>query len=73
MKIAQTTGGKFYRAANENELEHIYGTINELEKTAFAPSTSVTRSDCYHPFLVGTLVLLLMGLLLEKIFLIKVP
>lgn len=73
MEIAQLTGGKFYRAKNEAELEKIYDTINELEKTAFAPSSSINRTDIYHPFLFIALCCLLLGLVFEKIFLIKVP
>ncbi len=73
MEIANATGGKFYRATNEAELTQIYDTINELEKTQFAPSSSVDRSDCYHPFLLWALVCTLAAFLLEKLFLIKVP
>ena len=73
LEIAQRTGGKFYRANNETELKQIYDKINELEKTEFSPSTAIHRTDTYKRFLWLALCLLLMGLVLEKIFLIKVP
>ncbi len=73
MEIADATGGKFYRAKNEAELEKIYDTINELEKTTFAPSSTVDRSDYYHPFLLLALACALAAYILEKLFLIKVP
>lgn len=73
MEIAKATGGKFYRAKNEAELEKIYNTINELEKTAFAPSSMVNRTDMYQPFLILALVLALAAFVLEKLLLIKVP
>ena len=73
LEIAQRTGGKFYRANNEDELEKIYDTINELEKTEFAPSTTVNRTDAYQPFLWLALCFLFLGLVFEKLFLIKVP
>lgn len=73
MEIANATGGKFYRAKNEAELEKIYDTINELEKTTFAPSSTVDRSDYYHPFLLLALACALAAYILEKLFLIKVP
>lgn len=73
MEIADATGGKFYRAKNEAELAKIYDTINELEKTEFAPSSTVNRSDYYQPFLLMALVLALAAFVLEKLFLIKVP
>lgn len=73
LEIAQLTGGKFYRAKNEAELNQIYDTINELEKTKFTPSTNINRTDEYQPLLLLALCFLLAGLLMEKIFLIKVP
>ena len=73
MEIAKETGGKFYRAKNEAELEKIYNTINELEKTAFAPSSMVNRTDMYQPFLILALILVLVAFVSEKLLLIKVP
>ena len=73
LEIATTTGGRFYRAKNEDELSQIYDTINELEKTEFAPSATIHRADVYQPLLLLALVLLAAGLVLEKLFLIKVP
>ena len=73
LEIAQRTGGKFYRAKNEQELEKIYDTINELEKTEFTPSTSVNRTDAYQALLLLALCAVLLGLVFEKVFLIKVP
>ena len=73
MEIAKETGGKFYRAKNEAELEQIYNTINELEKTAFAPSSLINRTDMYQPFLFLALILALLAFFLEKLVFIKVP
>lgn len=73
MEITALTGGKFYRAKNELELAQIYETINQLEKTEFTHSLKINQSDIYPPFLIWGLVLLALGFLLEKIFLIKVP
>ncbi|MBR4592722.1 MAG: VWA domain-containing protein [Elusimicrobiaceae bacterium] len=73
MEIAAATGGKFYRAKNEAELAQIYDTINELEKTEFTVSKSINRTDRYRNLLLLALCFILAGLLLEKIFLIKVP
>ena len=73
LEIASMTGGQFYRAKNEAELTKIYDTINELEKTEFTPSSNVHRTDEYRALLQLALCFLGLGLLLEKIFLIKVP
>ena len=73
MEIAQTTGGQFYRAKNEAELEKIYDKINELEKTEFTTSSIIQRTDSYQSLLLAAVYLVLLGLILEKLLLIKVP
>ena len=73
MEIAQTTGGQFYRAKNEAELEKIYDKINELEKTEFTTSSIIQRTDSYQFLLLAAVYLILLGLILEKLLLIKVP
>lgn len=73
MNIAKATGGAFYRAKNEVELQDIYNKINELEKTDFTQSARVSRSDAYRPFLLAGLALLALGVFLRKLILIKVP
>lgn len=73
MNIAKATGGEFYRAKNEVELQDIYNKINELEKTDFTQSARVSRSDAYRPFLLAGLALLALGVFLRKLILIKVP
>ena len=73
MEIAQTTGGQFYRAKNEAELEKIYDKINELEKTEVTTSSIIQRTDSYQSLLLAAVYLVLLGLILEKLLLIKVP
>ena len=73
LEIADATGGKFFRAKNEAELAKIYDMINELEKTQFAPNSTVNRTDFYHPLLLAALILAGAAFVLEKLFLIKVP
>ncbi len=73
MEIAKATGGKFYRAKNEMELQTIYDTINELEKTDFTQAARVSQNDAYRPFLLAGLALLLLAVLLRKLIFIKVP
>ena len=58
-EIAATTGGKFYRAFSERDLEAIYAEIDRLEKTKIEVST-VKRSTDYFHWLIGVAVLLLL-------------
>ena len=73
MNIAKETGGAFYRAKDEQELQEIYNKINELEKTDFTQSTRVSHYDAYRPFLLVGLLLLLLGGILSKLFFIRIP
>lgn len=73
MEIAQTTGGQFYRAQNEQQLKEIYDKINELEKTTFTPPSVIYAQDRFAPFLWAALVLLLLAAVLEKVLLIRIP
>ena len=73
LEIAQTTGGQFYRAQNAQQLNEIYNTINELEKTKFSPQVTLHQQDRFTPFLLAALCALLGAILLEKLFLIRIP
>lgn len=73
LEIAQTTGGQFYRAQNNQELTQIYDKINQLEKTAFAPPSILYTQDRFTPFIWLALAALLLAFVLEKLFFIKVP
>lgn len=73
LKIAQVCGGKFFRAQNAAQLSEIYDQINELEKTAFTPPSSLHQQDRFAGFLWAALAALLGALILEKLFLIRIP
>ncbi len=73
LEIAQTTGGQFYRAQNTQQLNEIYNTINELEKTKFTPQVTVHMQDQFIPLLLLALLILAGAVVLEKLFLIRIP
>lgn len=58
-EIASTTGGKFYRAFSERDLEAIYAEIDRLEKTKIEIST-VRHTTDYFQWLLGAGVFLLL-------------
>ncbi len=62
-EIAATTGGKFYRAFSERDLEAIYAEIDRLEKTKIEVSTVRRTSDYFHWFIGAAVVLLLIEIL----------
>ncbi len=72
-EIAKITGGEFFRARNNLELETIYSKINDLEKTEFNQSINVEYDEKYGNYLLISLLLILFGLIFEKLIFIKVP
>ncbi len=59
-EIAATTGGKYYRATNNEKLEEIYEEIDSLEKTEIEEFQFTNFDEKYRPFLLlGGLFLIL--------------
>lgn len=71
--IANTTGGKFFRAHNSKELESIYSTIDELEKTEIKTVSYTTWAEKFFPWLIAGFILLIIEILLSNTFYRKVP
>ncbi len=57
-KIADTTGGNYFRAADTEALQKIYGQINKLEKSSAETRTYAVRRPLYRYPLGGALILL---------------
>lgn len=54
-EIAQLTGGQYFRARNQQELQHIYDTINQLEPISQVTQTWRPQSEWFHYPLMLTL------------------
>jgi Ca-activated chloride channel family protein len=72
-EIASITGGKFYRATNNKELEQIYEDISKLEKSRIMVTNYTKRHEAYHIFALIAIVALLLELLLSNTLLRKIP
>lgn len=72
-KIADLTGGKFYRAEDSNRLEEVYSEINRLEKREEPKSEVVDYRELYPWFLAPALALMTLNALLERTLLQEVP
>jgi len=46
-KIAQTTGGRYFRATDTASLQSIYETINQLERTPFRAPLYLDYDELY--------------------------
>jgi Ca-activated chloride channel homolog len=63
--IAQSTGGRYYRATNAQELEQIYGEIDRLEKSRIDVTTFKRRSEAFANWAMLGLILLTLELVLR--------
>lgn len=72
-KIADKTGGKYFRATNKNKLEDIYTEINKLEKTKIEVKNFSKKNEMYLSFGVLALLLLLLELILRYTVLRIIP
>lgn len=66
--IAKKTGGKYFRATNNQSLEKIYGEIDELEKTEIEVTSIKRYKEVFHPYALLALVLLAFDLILRQTF-----
>lgn len=59
-KIAEMTGGKYFRATDNNSLRRIYGDIDKLEKTEIDVTTISRYSEKFYPFVFFALICLVL-------------
>jgi Ca-activated chloride channel homolog len=59
-QIASGTGGRYYRAEENRQLENIYKTIDELERSEIKMTGYTPKKELFLPFVVLALMLLLM-------------
>lgn len=71
--IANTTGGKYFRATNNQALREIYEEIGELEKTKIEERIYTNYEERYAGFLFPGLALILLDILLSTTLLRRFP
>ena len=64
-QIAETTGGKYFRATSNTKLEEIYAEINKLEKTEIEETKYKSYNELFRPLILAAFGLLLFELLLR--------
>lgn len=72
-EIAHETGGAYYRAKDEETLTKIFNEINELETTDFEQDKFKQYIELAYPIMKLALILLLIGLFLDKYYYIQIP
>jgi Ca-activated chloride channel homolog len=64
-KISSETGGKYFRATNNKELENIYGEIDKLEKTKVEITSYRRFAEHFFPFAILALACMLLEIVLR--------
>lgn len=72
-KIAERTGGKYFRADSADTLRNIYREIDQLEKTLIDSRRHHRHQDVYHWFLAGALLTFTLELLLGNTLWRRLP
>ncbi|GAA4311807.1 VWA domain-containing protein [Mucilaginibacter gynuensis] len=68
-KIASITGGKYFRATNNQSLKNIYERIDKMEKAKIDVTQYHKKTECFLPFAIAALVFLLLEFLSKNTFL----
>ncbi len=64
-QIADITGGKYFRATDNEKLKAIYGQIDQLEKAKIAVTHYQQKTERFFPFALAALLLLLIDFTLR--------
>ena len=72
-KIAERTGGKYFRADSSRKLMEIYNDIDELEKTEVEVERYFNYDELFYYFVLAGLVFLLLELILANSVWLKLP
>ena len=71
--IAETTGGLFYAATNNDKLRDIYNDIDRLERVKLKNHNYSRRYEAFMPFALALLLSLLIEMLLRITILRRIP
>ncbi|MCP4566030.1 MAG: VWA domain-containing protein [FCB group bacterium] len=72
-QIADITGGKYFRARSEAELEQVYTEIDAMEKTEIKVHEYMQYDELFFQWLLIGFILLLAELLLSQTYFRKIP
>ena len=72
-KISTETGGQYFRAQKNAELDAIYQDIDKMERTKFNVKQFSRRGELYQPFALAALVVMLLEILLRTVVLKRLP
>ena len=72
-KISTETGGQYFRAQKNAELDAIYQDIDKMERTKFNVKQFSRRGELYQPFALAAMAVLLLEISLRTVVLKRLP
>ena len=72
-EIADNTGGKYFRATNNNKLASIYKEIDRMEKTIVEERKHTRRTEEFFPYALTAGILLLLNFTMKNTLLKSIP
>lgn len=72
-EIADITGGKYFRATDNQSLKNIYDEINTLEKTKIDVENFILYNERYTLFALFALIFLVLEILVRHLYLRQIP
>ena len=72
-EVAKATGGKYYRATNNQSLKDIYAEIDKLEKTEIISSQTIRKSEEFYPFVFFAFFILLIEMIFRYLIVRSYP
>ena len=72
-KISTETGGQYFRAQENSELDAVYQDIDKLERTKFSVKQFSRRNELFEPFALAALIVFLLEIILRTIVLKRMP
>jgi Ca-activated chloride channel family protein len=72
-EIASMTGGKYFRATDNEKLKDIYKEIDRLEKTIFEEKNFTNKAEHFLPFAIAAALLLLLEFLFKNTTFKSIP
>ncbi|HSR68031.1 MAG TPA: VWA domain-containing protein [Acidobacteriota bacterium] len=72
-QVAETTGGRYFRATDRESLQQVYGEIDQLERTEIKVEQFTRYGELFHYPLAAGLLLLLLELALAQTRFRKIP
>ncbi|MFQ8827390.1 MAG: vWA domain-containing protein [Alistipes sp.] len=71
--IADKTGGRYFRATDNEKLREIYKEINRLEKSRVEVESQTRYDERFAPFVLGALLLLAAGFAMRRLWFRQIP